>query len=107
MAHKVLIALDGSEGAWRAVEYVAQTFGKTSEVEVSLLHILTGLPPAFWDDGHILKEKEREARQRLVGNWQAEQEKKWESLVRRARERLETAGISRGWCDRQIQNQIL
>jgi nucleotide-binding universal stress UspA family protein len=94
MAHKVLIALDGSEGAWRAVEYVAQTFGKTSEVEVSLLHILTGLPPAFWDDGHILKEKEREARQRLVGNWQAEQEKKWESLVRRARERLETAGIS-------------
>jgi nucleotide-binding universal stress UspA family protein len=93
MAHKVLIALDASEGAWRAVEYVAQTFGGTPEIEVSLVHILTGLPPSLWDDGHILQDKEREARQRLVANWQVEQEKKWESLVRRARERLENAGI--------------
>ena len=94
MAHKVLIALDSSAGAWRAVEYVAEAFGHAPGVQVTLLHVLSGLPPAFWDDGHILQEKEREARQRLVGNWQAEQEKKWESLVRRARERLETAGIS-------------
>jgi nucleotide-binding universal stress UspA family protein len=93
MAHKFLIALDGSEGAWRAVEYVAQSFGKVPDVEVSLVHILTGLPPAFWDDGHILQESERQARQRLVASWQAEQEKQWESVVRRARERLETAGL--------------
>lgn len=93
MAHKMLIALDSSEGAWRAVEYVAETFGKTPEVHVTLLHILTGLPPAFWDDGHILGEKEREARQRLIANWQAEQEKQWQGLVRKAHDCLVAAGI--------------
>jgi hypothetical protein len=59
---KLLIALDSSEGAWRAVEYVAKTFGNTPGVQVTLLHVLSGLPPAFWDDGHILQEKERATR---------------------------------------------
>ena len=76
MAHKVLIALDSSAGAWRAVEYVAEAFGHAPGVQVMLLHVLSGLPPAFWDDGHILEEKEKESRQRLVAGWQNEQEKK-------------------------------
>ena len=75
MAYKILVALDASEGAWRAVEYVARTFGQTPGVEVTLLNILTGLPPALWDDGHILAEKERESRQRMIAQWQADQEK--------------------------------
>ncbi len=70
---KILIALDRSDGAWRAVEYVAKTFGKTPGVQVTLLHVLSALPPAFWDDGHVLQEKEREARQRLVASWEKEQ----------------------------------
>jgi nucleotide-binding universal stress UspA family protein len=93
MAHKVLIALDSSEGAWRAVEYVAATCGQTPGVQVTLLHVLSGLPPAFWDDGHILEDKERESRQRLVANWQKEQEKNWQGLVEKARELLTKAGI--------------
>lgn len=93
MAQKILVALDSSEGAWRAVEYVARTFGQTPGVEVTLLNILTGLPPAFWDDGHILQDKEREARQRLVGQWQADQEKAWQGLVAKAKERLVAASI--------------
>ncbi|MEJ2069678.1 MAG: universal stress protein [Syntrophobacterales bacterium] len=66
MAVKLLIGLDKSAGAWRAVEYVAKSYAQTPGVEVTLLHILGGLPPAFWDDGHILSEKERENRQRLI-----------------------------------------
>jgi nucleotide-binding universal stress UspA family protein len=93
MAHKVLIALDSSEGAWRAVEYVAETFGQTPGVQVTLLHVLSGLPPAFWDDGHVLGGKEKESRQRLVSNWQKEQEKKWQELVKKAYDRLTAAGI--------------
>ncbi|MFA5110507.1 MAG: universal stress protein [Desulfobaccales bacterium] len=93
MAHKVLVALDSSEGAWRAVEYVAEAFGKTPGVQVSLLHILSGLPPAFWDDGHILGDQEKESRQRLVANWQAEQEKGWQGLVKKAHDRLAKGGI--------------
>ncbi|MBI4644468.1 MAG: universal stress protein [Deltaproteobacteria bacterium] len=93
MAHKILVALDASEGAWRAVEYVARTFGQTPGVEVTLMHILTGLPPAFWDDGHILEDKEREARQRLIAQWQADQEKNWQGLLAKAKESLAAAGI--------------
>lgn len=94
MSGKLLIALDSSEGAWRAVEYVARTFGRTPETEVQLLHILGGLPPAFWDDGHILSDKEREARRCLIASWQAEQEKQWESLVNKAKALLAEAGLS-------------
>ena len=93
MAHKIVIALDSSEGAWRAVDFVAETYGHTPGVQVTLLHILSGLPPAFWDDGHILEEKEKESRQRLVVNWQKEQEKKWQALVNKAHERLTKAGV--------------
>lgn len=93
---KLLIALDSSEGAWRAVEYVAQTFGKTPGVQVTLLHILSGLPPALWDDGHILQDKEREARQRMVAGWQKEQEKKWQDLVNKAHQHLSAAGLAKG-----------
>jgi nucleotide-binding universal stress UspA family protein len=92
---KLIIALDSSEGAWHAVEYVAKAFGKTPGVQVTLLHILSGLPPAYWDDGHILGGKEREARQRMVASWQAEQEKKWQGLVKKAHDHLVAAGLPR------------
>jgi len=92
---KILIALDSSAGAWRAVEYVAKTFGKTPGVQVTLLHVLGGLPPAFWDDGHILEKKEREARQRLVAGWEREQEKNWKDLVRKAHQHLSDAGLAK------------
>jgi nucleotide-binding universal stress UspA family protein len=93
MAQKMLIALDTSEGAWHAVEYVGRTFGRTPEVEVILGHILSGLPPAFWDDGHILDEKERERREQRIARWQAEQEKQWQGLVDKAKARLTAAGF--------------
>ncbi len=92
---KILIALDSSDGAWRAVEYVAKTFGKTPGVQVSLLHVLSGLPPAFWDDGHVLQDKERESRQRLVAVWQQDQEKKWGELVNQAHQQLTQAGVAK------------
>jgi nucleotide-binding universal stress UspA family protein len=95
MAHKVLIALDSSQGAWGAVEYVAEAFGKTPGAQITLLHVLSGLPPAFWDDGHILDEKEKESRQRLVVGWQKEQEKQWQGLVKKAHERLTKAGVAK------------
>lgn len=92
---KILIALDSSAGAWSAVEYVAKTFGKTPGVQVTLLHVLPELPPAFWDDGHVLQEKEREARQRLVAAWEKEQEKTWQDLVSKAHQHLTATGLAK------------
>jgi len=93
MAHKIMVALDSSDGAWRAVAYVARTFGQAPGVEVTLLNILTGLPPAFWDDGHILEDQEKEGRQRMIAQWQADEEKNWQSLVAKAKEQLVAVGI--------------
>ncbi|HSB51279.1 MAG TPA: universal stress protein [Dissulfurispiraceae bacterium] len=96
MNPKVLLPLDCSEGAWRAVEYVAHAFGQTPGIEVTLLHILDSLPAVFWDDGHILQEDERVARQRLIAHWESEQEKTCSGLFARAKERLVGAGVPAG-----------
>ena len=93
MAQKIMVALDASDGSWRAVEYVAQAFGQTAGVEVTLLHILSGLPPALWDDGHILEDVERAAREGMIARWQLEQEKTWKGLVAKAKDALVAAGI--------------
>lgn len=95
MAHKVLIALDSSQGAWGAVKYVAEAFGHSPGVQVTLLHVLSGLPPAFWDDGHILEEKEKASRQLMVAAWQKEQEQKWQGLVKKAHDRLTKGGVAK------------
>jgi len=92
---KILVALDSSSGAWRAVEYVAKSYGGTPGVQVTLLHILSGLPPAFWDDGHVLQDEEREVRQRLVASWRQDQENKWQNLVDQAHQHLCTAGLAK------------
>jgi nucleotide-binding universal stress UspA family protein len=94
MANKILIALDSSEEAWGAVEYVAKTFGKTPGVQVTLLHILSGPPSELWDQGYMVTDQEQESLQRLVANWKAEQEKQWQILAEKAHGRLNQAGIS-------------
>lgn len=96
MGQRILIALDGSEGAWRAVEYVATAFARAPEVHVTLFHVLPGLPPEFWDLGHVLSEQEREALGRAVAAWERAQEQQWQALVVQARHHLVRAGIPEG-----------
>ena len=91
---KILIPLDDSEGAMAAVDYVARTFGRTPDVHITLLHILPGLPAAFWDDGHILNEEERENRQRQIKIWKDKQDKNWREVFKEAQKRLEAGGVS-------------
>jgi nucleotide-binding universal stress UspA family protein len=94
MTTQLLIPVDGSEGAMRAVQYVADTFGHTPDLKITLLHILPELPPSMWDDGHILNETERQERQELIADWENQEEKPWEAILAQARERLIQAGIA-------------
>ncbi len=94
MPVKILVPLDDSQGAMAAVDYVARTFGQTSDVQITLLHILPGLPAAFWDDGHILNEAERENRQRQITIWKEKQAKNWRDVFKEAQKRLEAGGVS-------------
>lgn len=93
MSAKLLVPLDGSEGARQAVEYVAHTFGQTPGVEVRLLHVLPGIPPSLWDDGHILNAPERRARHDQLSAWEKHQEEQWQGILAQARDRLIQFGI--------------
>ena len=62
-------------------------------LEITLLHILSGLPPAFWDDGHILDDQEQEVRQRLVARWRT-RKNNGSGLVLKATNRLKKAGLT-------------
>jgi hypothetical protein len=75
MGNRFLIALNSSEGAWHAVEYVGRVFGQTPAAEVTLIHILPELPPDYLEEGHILCEEEKKIHDRLVRSWEGKQEK--------------------------------
>jgi nucleotide-binding universal stress UspA family protein len=90
MTTKLLIPLDGSKSAMRAVEYVAKTFGQTPEVEIILIHIFPQVPPSLRDEGQALTTENHPEGEALVSYW----EKQWEGIFARAREKLMQAGIA-------------
>ncbi len=90
---KLLLAFDGSECAFSAVDYVGRQFASLHDLRVTIFHVLPGMPPRLWDDGHILSDKEREERCRVVDTWLSNQTLRMEPLFARAREMLIARGI--------------
>jgi nucleotide-binding universal stress UspA family protein len=88
-----LIAIDGSEGALRAVEYVGQQFARVGDLQITLFHVSPGVPPELWDDGHILTEEEKAARKAVLEKWLSNQKLKIESIFKPAAERLVKGGM--------------
>jgi nucleotide-binding universal stress UspA family protein len=100
---RILVALDGSECAFRAVEYCGLQFAGVTDLAVTLLHVLPSLPPRFWDEGHMLSEEEREARRRLVEEWLARQKASVEPIFLRAEAMLEQKDIQ----EAQVETKIV
>ncbi len=92
---KMLLAIDDSEGSWRAVDYVGQQFTGDQDLQITLFHVLLGLPPQFWDDGHFLTQQEIAARKAVVEKWLSNQKLVLEPLFNRAIEKLTSSGIGR------------
>ncbi len=90
---KMLIALDESQSAMKAVEYVAQQFGLDDDLEVSLVHVLPNLPAIFWDEGHILSDDEKQDRSKVVDKWLLAQKAKIEPLFSKAVNTLTAKGM--------------
>lgn len=90
---KFLLAVDGSEGSLRAVDYVAREFGGRGDLHVTLFHVLPPEPPPLWDDGHILTGEERDIRQRVVTAWLANQKGRAADVFERMSGRLRDAGM--------------
>ncbi len=100
---KMLIAIDGSKGASRAVEYVGEQFGGMGDLRITLYQVSLGVPPEWWDDGHILNEMEKEARKAVLDKWFGNQKIMREATFRKATEALTSKGINPG----QIETKLV
>jgi nucleotide-binding universal stress UspA family protein len=90
---KMLIAIDGSESSFRAVEYAAQQFSGLNDLQITLLHVLPYPPAPLWDDGHIPTKEEKVEREAAIERWLAGQRVKSEPLFDKALSVLTRQGI--------------
>jgi hypothetical protein len=80
----ILIAFDGSDSAFKAVDYVGAQFAGLADMTITLFYVVPSVPPQFWDDGHILTPKERQDRQGVIDTWFENQKKVMEPHFERA-----------------------
>ena len=90
---KLLIAIDDSPNAFRAVEYVAEQFAGAADLEIELVHVLPNLPAIFWDEGHILSAEEKQDRKKVVDKWLADRKARMEPVFKKAIDALTGKGI--------------
>jgi nucleotide-binding universal stress UspA family protein len=93
MMKKMLIAIDGSESSFRAVEYAASQFAGAGDLHMTLLHVLPYPPAPLWDDGHIPTKEEKEEREMAIERWLAGQHVKSEPMFDKAISILSRHGI--------------
>ncbi|MFB3883806.1 MAG: universal stress protein [Thermodesulfobacteriota bacterium] len=91
---KILIATDGSEGALKAADFVGEQFAGMEDLQITLFHVSSGVPPELWDDGHILTEEEKTERKAVLDEWFRNQKLKLDLIFRPAMEKLVSRGIS-------------
>ena len=90
---KILIALDDSASAMRAVEYAGSQFAGIGDLEIALVHVLPNLPAIFWDEGHILSDDEKSDRQKVVDKWIIDRKARMEPVFKKAADTLTRAGF--------------
>lgn len=90
---KILIAIDGSPNALKAVGYMSKTLCSCKEFRITLFHVLPNIPAGFWDDGHILTEKEKKERHDVVEKWMSNHASKLEPVFNEAKQILLNAGV--------------
>jgi nucleotide-binding universal stress UspA family protein len=99
----MLIAIDDSKNAMKAVEYVATQCKGAQDMRIGLVHVLPNLPAIFWDEGHILSEDEKKDRKKVVDKWLMDRRTKMEPVFKKAAELLQSAGIT----PQQIQTKSI
>ncbi len=91
--NKILIAIDGSQCSRSAVEYIGRQYSGNRELRITLLHVLPYPPAPFWDDGHVLSDEEKSARNRVIEKWLINQRAQLEPLFQETAEVLLGKGI--------------
>jgi nucleotide-binding universal stress UspA family protein len=92
--NKILVAIDDSEGAMKAVDFVARLFAGMGDAKITVLHVISNLPAPLWDDGHILTDEERKAREEVIDKWLSNQKLILQPMFEKAVQILAQKGIS-------------
>lgn len=89
----VLIAVESHPECRALTYYVSEWIAPISGKRYTFLHILPPVPPTLWDDGHILDETERAARQAWKRRWEEEKRRQVDQFMDEAMEVLRSHGI--------------
>lgn len=81
---KMLIAIDGSDNAMKAVEYIARQFSGRNDLALTILNVLPYPPAPLWDDGHIPTEEESTIRAKYIERWLKNEKAKVRPVFERA-----------------------
>ncbi len=103
----ILIALDESTGAMKAVEYAARYLSRARSLRILLVHVLPNLPAVFWDDGHILSKEETKERQKVIDKWLADRIARLEPVFHQATAILTAQGVKKAAIDRRTISDSL
>ena len=91
---KMLIAIDGSDCALKAVDYVGRQFSGVDDLLITLLHVLPYPPAPLWDDGHIPTKEEKGERDIAIERWLKDQRSKADGIFAKAVDILTSNGFS-------------
>jgi nucleotide-binding universal stress UspA family protein len=92
-SRKVLLAVEGVQDCLVLTRYTGEFFSSIPGLEFTLLHLVPPIPPAFWDDGHILSPEERQDRKAYVEKWRSEWMKQAEEYMGEGRDFLVQKGV--------------
>ena len=106
MKNKVLIAVDESQGALKAVEYAARTLGK--DARITLFNVFFKLPPEQAGEDQEMGRHHHELykeRIKYLRQWFADQRALIEKAMEKAKGILTDAGIDSGNIQVEIQER--
>jgi hypothetical protein len=83
---RILLVLDNSEIAFRAVRYVAQFVGRRRQFSICLAHVLPPLPPSLEEHGG----SSNAARERQLDLAMREEQDRWIAATRKEHRRAST-----------------
>jgi nucleotide-binding universal stress UspA family protein len=92
-SRKVLLAVEGVQDCQVLTNYAGEFLGSIPDLKYTLLHLIPPVPPAFWDDGHILSSEERRVRRDHVEKWRLRWTQQVEKYMAEARDFLVQKGI--------------
>ena len=92
---KMLIGIHDKNCSLRAVTYVMKQYPNAQDLDVTFVHVFPNLPAIYWDDGHLLNNKEKQERKKVIDTWMAKEQDYIEPIIEGAMNELVRKGFAR------------